>query len=276
LCKGLVIAVVFPYLPLKVRKKVLQRWSRQLLAIFNVSIDFQEIGDLEDFHRDLIVTNHISWLDVFVLNAIVPMRFVAKSEVRCWPVIGWLCERVQTLFIERGSGRSAARINAQLVELLKSGESIAVFPEGTTTDGFGVAHFHSSLIQPAIDAGAKVCPMVIRYHDAQGNHSTVPAYVGDLSFAQSLWNILTTRALHVQLLKLPTLAASGAERRGLTQAAQKNISTVLAALHAVSVQSAEIKPEPSHDEIEAALHFQSMYGVLFTPPCNAEAMRRAN
>jgi 1-acyl-sn-glycerol-3-phosphate acyltransferase len=235
LCKGLAIALIFPYLQLSARRKILQKWSRQLLNIFNVSINFQNNGSQEDSFQGLIITNHISWMDVFVLNAIVPMRFVAKSDVRCWPVIGWLCERAQTFFIERGSARSAARVNVQLVELLKRGESLAVFPEGTTTDGSSVAHFHSSLIQPAIDAGANVFPMAIRYHDKLGVHSKVPAYIDDVSFGASLWTILTTRELHVQLVPTAALDAKGAERRQLTQQTQQNISVMLNSLHVSSV-----------------------------------------
>ncbi len=135
LCYGLAIALIFPYLQLSARRKILQKWSRHLLNIFNVSVSFQNTGSQEQAFQGLIITNHISWLDVFVLNAVVPMRFIAKSEVRGWPIIGWLCERAQTIFIERGSARSAARINKQLVGLLECGEPIAVFPEGTTTDG---------------------------------------------------------------------------------------------------------------------------------------------
>ncbi|MEI7842919.1 MAG: lysophospholipid acyltransferase family protein [Gallionellaceae bacterium] len=278
LCKGLAIALIYPYLQLSARRKILQKWSRKLLSIFNITINFQDSCSADNCYQGLIITNHISWLDVFVLNAIVPMRFVAKSEVRRWPVIGWLCERVQTFFIERGSARSAARINVQLVELLKRGESLAVFPEGTTTEGTSVAHFHSSLIQPAIDAGAKVFPMAIRYHDRQGMHSKVPAYIDEVSFGASLWTILTTRELHVQLVSTPVLEASGAERRQLTLQAQQNISAMLDSLHAVVKKREqpfqEKVLEPTQDELQAEMHFQSLYGVLLNPPMSSENMRR--
>jgi 1-acyl-sn-glycerol-3-phosphate acyltransferase len=259
---------------LSVRKIILQKWSAHLLHLFNVKIHFIQHDDSIFNYHGLIVTNHISWLDVFVLNAIVPMRFVAKSEVRSWPVIGWLCDRVQTIFIERGSGRSAARINTQLVELFKSGESIAVFPEGTTTDGASVAHFHSSLIQPAIDAGAKVYPMAIRYHDAEGKHSTVPAYIDDVSFAASLWSILTTPELHVKLVATQGIDASGAERRTLTRTSENVISTILNSLHVEYSGEVRLSTEPTQAELDAQLHFQSLYGVLLNPPLSTNSMRR--
>lgn len=227
ICNGLIQAISFPWFPLKVRRLILQNWSADLLHIFNVRIDITSNDPLRKLRHGLIVTNHISWLDVFVLNAVVPMRFVAKSEVRRWPVIGWLCARAQTLFIERGKARSAARINVQLVELLQRGECLAVFPEGTTTDGTSVAHFHSSLLQPAIDAGALLHPVAIRYQDNCGVHSAAAAYIDDLSFGASMWNILSAPELHVRLIATPPLNAQDMDRRTLTQTAHERISTAL-------------------------------------------------
>jgi 1-acyl-sn-glycerol-3-phosphate acyltransferase len=222
---GLTIAVAFPWFGLSVRRRILQQWSRSLLDIFNVKIHF----NTKQTYHGLIVTNHISWLDVFVLNAVVPMRFVAKSEVRRWPAIGWLCARAQTLFIERGKARSAARINMQMVELLQHGECLAVFPEGTTTDGKHLAHFHSSLLQPAINAKALVHPIAIRYQDEHGAQSNAAAYIGDMSFGESLWNILSTRELHVRLIATAPLEACGMDRRSLTMMAHERIGDAVRA-----------------------------------------------
>jgi 1-acyl-sn-glycerol-3-phosphate acyltransferase len=221
---GLMIASVFNWLSQSVRRRILRRWSAQLLNILNVSITAEK--SMHALRSGIIVTNHISWLDVFVLNAVIPMRFVAKSEVRQWPLIGWLCARAQTLFIERGRARDAARINIQIVQLLQNGECLAVFPEGTTTDGTQVGSFHASLLQPAVDAGAEVHPVAIRYQDAQGAHCTAAAYIDDLSFAASLWNILNCRSLHVRLLATPSLDAAGSDRRTLTRTAWQQISNV--------------------------------------------------
>jgi 1-acyl-sn-glycerol-3-phosphate acyltransferase len=224
---GLMTAVFYPWFGMKIRRRILQNWSADLLHIFNVRIDIGSNDPLHKLRHGLLVTNHISWLDVFVLNAVVPMRFVAKSEVRRWPVIGWLCARAQTLFIERGKARSAARINVQLVELLQRGECLAVFPEGTTTDGNSVAHFHSSLLQPAIDAGSSVHPVAIRYLDNVGAQSTAAAYIDDLTFGASMWSILSEPELHVRLIAAPTLNALDMDRRTLTRTAHERISTAL-------------------------------------------------
>jgi 1-acyl-sn-glycerol-3-phosphate acyltransferase len=221
---GLTVALVYPRLPAALRRRILQRWSADLLHIFNVELD---AGELRVPHCGLIVSNHVSWLDIYALNAVVPMRFVAKSEVRRWPVIGWLCARAQTLFIERGSARAAARINGQLCELMRQGECLAVFPEGTSTDGAQVAHFHASLLQPAIDAGVTLHPVAIRYQSQDGARSTAAVYCGDISFGSSLWTLLNTEKLRVRLLPAPSLPAADFERRELAQRAHDSISAAL-------------------------------------------------
>jgi 1-acyl-sn-glycerol-3-phosphate acyltransferase len=239
-------AVAFPWFRLSIRRRILQNWSAGLLDIFNVRIDIADDDALRNLRHGLIVTNHISWLDVFVLNAVVPMRFVAKSEVRRWPVIGWLCARAQTIFLERGKARSAARINVQMVSLLQGGECLAIFPEGTTTDGSQVAHFHSSLLQPAIDAGALVHPVAIRYQDSDGMHSIAAAYIDELSFGASMWNILTTPELHVRLIATPALDAQHMDRRNLTRMSHERIAT---ALHGAGSSNFHIPVTPAqHSE----------------------------
>jgi 1-acyl-sn-glycerol-3-phosphate acyltransferase len=269
---GLTLAIAYPWFSLGVRRRILQNWSTGLLDIFNVRI---HAGDpLRSLKHGLIVTNHISWLDVFVLNAVVPMRFVAKSEVRRWPVIGWLCARAQTLFIERGSARSAARINVQLVDLLQRGECLAVFPEGTTTDGKQVAHFHSSLLQPAIDAGSLVHPIAIRYQDRHGAYSDAATYIGETSFGASMWNILSTAELHVCLAATTPLDASGMDRRNLTRTAHEHIGVALEAMHAAPGTDLPC-PEPAYSHPQADPHFQSLYCVLLNSPLDQEAARHA-
>jgi 1-acyl-sn-glycerol-3-phosphate acyltransferase len=221
---GLLMAIAYPRLSSSLRRRILKNWSADLLRILNVELlatGFSVRGS------GLIVSNHISWLDIFVLNAVVPMRFVAKSEVRSWPVIGWLCARANTLFIERGNARAAARINQQISALMRQGECLAAFPEGTSTDGSQVAHFHASLLQPAIDANVALHPVAIRYQDADGTRSTAAAYCGDISFGASLWTLLNTPRLHVRLLPTPTLHTLGFERRELAQHAHASISAVL-------------------------------------------------
>lgn len=258
------IAVSYPWLSLNLQRRILQSWSRELLDILGIRLLIDSDDALHAVDSGLIVTNHISWLDVFVLNAVVPMRFVAKSEVRGWPVIGWLCARAQTVFIERGKARSAARVNVQLVEMLKRGECLAVFPEGTTTDGAQVAHFHSSLLQPAIDAGVPVQAIALRYQDAYGQRSDAAAYIDDISFAQSMWMILSARQLQVRLLASAPLPTAVSDRRSLTQQAHQIIATSLQTLN---------------DAAHPALHDEdictpSLHCLLLSPPLSRELLNQ--
>ncbi|MFA6920361.1 MAG: lysophospholipid acyltransferase family protein [Gallionella sp.] len=265
---GMMLALIYPGFSRRRRRRILQRWSHDLLSILDVRIAITANDAMHRLQPGIIVSNHISWLDVFVLNAVVPMRFVAKSEVRRWPLIGWLSGRTQTLYIERGRARDALRINKQLVQSLLGGESLAIFPEGTTTDGKQVSPFHASLLQPAIDAAAQIHPVAIRYHDAQGTHSTAPAYIDDMTLIDSLWSVLSCRGLHVHLVATPSLAASGCDRRKLAQQAHRQISLAVELLHAQKDQTAPC-PERQSTTDE---NLQSLYGMLlFSPLARQEA-----
>ncbi len=176
----------------------------------------------------LIVANHISWLDIFVLNALQPSRFIAKAELKRWPAAGQLIAGCGTLFIERERRRDAHRVNEQARDALAAGDTIAIFPEGTTTDGETVLPFHASLLQPVIDARGQLQPVAIRYWRTDGVRSDAPAYVGDTSFMASLWNVLGARALIVQLSVLRALPALGRHRRELAREAEVAIRQALA------------------------------------------------
>lgn len=261
---GLILAIAYPWFALRGRRRILQRWSAGMLSVLNIQVTFAANGKIQDEHSGLIVSNHISWLDVFVLNSVIPMRFVAKSEVRGWPVIGWLCARAQTLFIERGKMRSAARINTSMAELLQQGESLAVFPEGTTTEGAQVAHFHSSLLQPAIDAGSQVHPIAIRYQNQRGERSQDASYIDNVSLGRSIWRILCSPQLQVRLLLTPALDVRGAERRELAAQARQQISTALEAMQLSSTLAAReyVPVQASQARAGGEQHFQSLYCVL--------------
>lgn len=223
---GLILAIGYPRLSPALRQRILQRWSAGLLHILNVRIEHE--GQAAP-HSGLIVCNHISWLDIFVLNAVVPMRFVAKADVRRWPLIGWLCARAGTLFIQRGNARAAARMNTLLCDLLRQQQCLAVFPEGTTTDGAQVAHFHASLLQPAIDAGVALHPLALRYEDTDGLRSVAAAYHADISFGSSLWTLLNTPHVYVRVHVGAAIASQGQERRILAQQAYTRIAAVVTA-----------------------------------------------
>lgn len=262
---GALLALYYPRLERARQQRMLKRWSRELLTILNIRTRAGGRQRPRAAIGCLLVANHVSWLDIFVLNAIQPAHFIAKAEVRGWPLIGWLCERSGTLFVERAMRRDAAQVNRQAAALLREGECVGLFPEGTTTDGSGVGHFHSALTQPAIDADVMLCPVALRYLDTGGKHSTVPAYTGDTTLAQSIWRILRCRRLDVSVTFTPALAASSGNRRMLARSAQEAI--------AHSLQAVPAAPEPQPAQPQPAitiplLSTQSAYVLLLDPVIN--------
>jgi 1-acyl-sn-glycerol-3-phosphate acyltransferase len=221
---GMLLAVIYPHLNQTRQRRILKSWSRQLLAIFNIGIQIEGQQPTRGEGGCLMVANHVSWLDIFVLNAIHPSRFIAKSEVRTWPVIGWLCRRSGTIFIERAMRQDASMINQRVSLLLKQGACIGLFPEGTTTDGTQVGHFHSALIQPAIDAGVKLCPIALRYQNEEGYLSSAAAFTGDTTLVQSIWKILRAPHLNALVVFTPALLAANENRRVLARTAQAAIA----------------------------------------------------
>jgi 1-acyl-sn-glycerol-3-phosphate acyltransferase len=177
--------------------------------------------------KSLIVANHISWLDIFLLNALQPARFIAKAELRRWPVIGRLVANVGTLFIERERRHDTHKVNQRAADALASGDVVAVFPEGRTSDGTELLRFHASLLQPIVDADGHVQPVAIRYRTPAGQHSGAPAYAGETSFIASFWRVTGVRRLIAELHIAPVVAARNRHRRELSRAAEEAIRTVL-------------------------------------------------
>jgi 1-acyl-sn-glycerol-3-phosphate acyltransferase len=141
---------VFPLCSDRKRLALKASWAAALLDALGVEVE----ADLTHaVPGALLVANHISWIDIYVINSALPAAFVSKEEVRHWPLIGWLAAKNDTIFLRRGSRGHAKVINEQVAEFLDKGRHVAVFPEGTTTDGRSLLHFHAALIQPALSAG---------------------------------------------------------------------------------------------------------------------------
>ena len=177
----------------------------------------------------LIVCNHLSWLDIFAINSCRPCRFVAKSDIRDWPLLGWLCDRAGTIFIARGRQRDVRRICQGLGQSIHAGERVAFFPEGTTSLQGTVLPFHANLFEAAIDADVPVQPYALRYLDRSGRPHPAVEYVGDTTFVQSMLMILRDRSITAELLVLPALPSAGAHRRELAVAAHDAIAAALEA-----------------------------------------------
>jgi 1-acyl-sn-glycerol-3-phosphate acyltransferase len=212
------------------RRRELQRWSAGLVRHLaaNLTVHGEPPHHSASF---LLVANHVSWLDIFAINAAVPTRFVAKSEVRRWPLVGWLCVKADTLFIERARPRDLARIDALVADALRGGDGagtgMGVFLEGTTTDGTLVLPFHSSLLRPAQQAGAQVIPVAIQYRRRDGSICTEAAYDGDKSAMDTLKLMLTQHEIYAHVHFLPPLVTDGVHRKALANNAREVILRTL-------------------------------------------------
>jgi 1-acyl-sn-glycerol-3-phosphate acyltransferase len=222
----LVCAVIFPWIGTEGRNGHIRRWSRRLLRMCNVTVEMAP-GSVEPLAHAMVVANHVSWLDIFVIDALYPCRFVAKAEIRSWPLAGWLVDKAGTVFIARGNRRDLRHIFKGLVHSLQAGERVAFFPEGTTAAQGALLPFHANLFEAAVDAEVMVQPFALSYVDDAGRPHPSVDFIGDMSFAQSVMTILAGRPVRARLHCLPPMPAAGAHRRELAQAAHDAVAGAL-------------------------------------------------
>jgi 1-acyl-sn-glycerol-3-phosphate acyltransferase len=215
------IARHFPGATPEQKASHVSQWARRFLQLLQVEL--RSTGQAVTAGPLMVVANHISWLDILVMLAVQPVHFVSKADVRRWPVIGWLATNAGTLYIERASRRDALRVVHHIAQALTEppespevhhASIIAVFPEGTTSDGSAVLPFHANLIQAAISAHAPVQPVALRYSDvATGQLSLAPTYVDDDSLFTSVWRLLTSPTVEAVVHFTPVQHANGRDRR---------------------------------------------------------------
>ena len=188
------IVLEFPRIAPAQREERVVRWARRMLQVLGIELQLR--GSPPAQGPVLLVANHISWLDILVLHAARHCRFVSKSDVEHWPLIGTLATGAGTLYIERESRRHVMRVVHHMAEALRAGDVLAIFPEGTTSDGRALLPFHGNLVQAAISADAPVQPVALGFVDrASGLTSTAASYVGDETLLGSLWRTLTAPPL---------------------------------------------------------------------------------
>jgi 1-acyl-sn-glycerol-3-phosphate acyltransferase len=200
-------------------------WSKRFLELLGVAVKVQ--GQPLQKGPLMVVINHVSWLDILVMLAAQPVCFVSKSEVKHWPVIGWLATNVGTLYIERAKRKDALRVVHQISENLKAGHLIGIFPEGTTSDGKSLLPFHGNLLQAAISAGSPIQPVALRFLEADGTLSMSPTYIGDDTLLSSVWRMLCADPVTASLDFLPSMPTDGLERRALAVQLQELIAARL-------------------------------------------------
>jgi len=211
------VAWRFPRLSPDEQQARVQAWSLGLLACAGITLQLR--GQPARSGPVLLVANHHSWLDIPVLHAARYCRFISKSDLQDWPIVGTLATAAGTLYIRRESRRDALRMVTSMRDALLAGEVLAVFPEGQTGDGRALLPFHANLLQAALDAGAPVQPVGLRFLDGIGGAtSDAPSFVGDESFLGSVWRTLKAPGITAVVHFGAPERALGRDRRAWSQA----------------------------------------------------------
>lgn len=223
---GLVIVLfVFPSLDAAARQARIRWWSAKMLGSIGIELQVEGVPTAGGC---LLAVNHVSWLDIMAVHAVVPAaRFVSKADVQAWPLVSRLVDAAGTLYLERERKRDALRVVHRMAESLRRGDTVAVFPEGTTTTGHDLLPFHANLLQAAIATGVPVQPVSLRYADASHAVSEAVEFVGDTTMLQSLWRTARGERIVARLVFLPPRPAAGAERRELARALRADIAAAL-------------------------------------------------
>jgi 1-acyl-sn-glycerol-3-phosphate acyltransferase len=216
---GLAISVTtYRWGNLEKRRHIVRTWSRELLGILGVTV--RAVNFPSGAERPVtLVANHVSWADIFALNSERACHFIAKSELKQWPLAGQLLANVGTIFINRSDRKETLRLGKVVHELMVAGETVAVFPEGTTSIGHDVLKFHASLLEPVVAAGGEVWVVAIRYF-AAGKRSDAAAYIGDMNLLQSLRAIHAASPMVVEVQFLRAIDCASTNRRAVAAEAE--------------------------------------------------------
>lgn len=244
---GMLIAgLLFPWLPLRGRDALVQFWSRILLIALGIRLQVHHDPAAKPIgatRGSMLLLNHVSWADVFVIAAVTPARFVAKAEVAHWPLLGRFAASVGTVYVQRGRRHAIARVNHTVAQRLRLGQSIGIFPEGTTTDGSRLLRFHANLVQAALEADAPVIPVGLQYRQ-DGRPSTAAAFIGEMNLVESIWRIVIAPRLTAHLYWMPEIACEGLTRQAIAARAREAIGAALQMPEVTAVdEAADTQPD---------------------------------
>ncbi len=213
---------LFPRLHRDARLNEIRRWAQRVLLILEVEVQCD--GCAPPQFCGLLVANHVSWLDILVIQSVLPGVFVAKAEVRRWPLIGALAQACATIFVQRSSSRSARAMVDACVAAFEQGYCVVGFPEGTSGDGADVGVFHSNIFESAIKGKTQVQPLVLRYVDAQtGLPTQAPVFIGDTTLASSVKRVMATPSIQAKLHFGMCISAHGHSRKTLAAQAHQSM-----------------------------------------------------
>ncbi len=238
LIQGLfLVGAVMPVVPPRERDAIIEQWCRDVLETLSIRLVFHGDRPPENVSSVLFVANHVSWIDILIINACRRAHFVAKAEVRQWPLVGWMAARTGTMFLKRTSLHELARVTKDVTASLRRGQCVAVFPEGTTTDGASLQTFHSGLFESAIHADALVWPVAIQYRQPDGQRDGDLAFVGDQTLVASIRAVLSRPATQARLSFASPIESSAGNRRELTAWSRQAIERGLAGRSPLAPQS---------------------------------------
>lgn len=223
---------VLPLASSRIKQQLIRWWCARNLTILNIQLHSTgQIPNSTTYKTQgcMFIANHISWVDILALMSVVTVRFIAKSEIRSWPVFGYLAARANVIFIDRSKRQEAKRMQSISVDCLNKGELLCFFPEGTTTDGTHMLPFKGSIVQAAIEAKAILQPVGIFYPNEDQTANIEMAFAGDTTLVASMHTILKQPSATVQLHYFApiNLAETALDRRALTLQAQTAIKTKL-------------------------------------------------
>ncbi|HEV7648626.1 MAG TPA: lysophospholipid acyltransferase family protein [Actinophytocola sp.] len=176
----------------------------------------------------LVVNNHSSWLDIVAVNAVRPMRAVAKRDIAGWPVLGRLVSAARSVYLDREGLRALPDTVARLTDALRAGSMVNVTPEGTTWCGLTHGRFRPAMFQAAIDGGVPVLPVALRFRMRDGTGTTAPAFIGDETIVDSVRRVAALRGLVLEVHVLDEIAPGrAADRRELAALAERAVDAVL-------------------------------------------------
>lgn len=237
---GMAVMTRFPALDAAERHARIRWWSAGLLRA--VGLRLQVSGVQPRPGATLIVANHVSWLDIAAIHAAVPhARFVSKADVLQWPLLGWLIRNAGTLFIERERKRDAVRVVHAMAAALQAGDTVAVFPEGTTGPGDTPLPFHANLLQAAVATGTPVQPVALRFADAAAPCSAAAHFLGETTLLQSIWRVVSAHGLCAHVHLLPPVGSEHADRRLLAEHLRELIAQQL---QPQAADAAAMEPAP--------------------------------
>ena len=207
---------------------IMQRWAVQLLRCLGVTV---RVSGEPQPGAVLMVANHVSWLDIPALHASSPRtRFVSKSAIAHWPLLGRLARAGGTLFIERERKRDAMRVVHEVADALRSHDAVAVFPEGTTGAGDAVLPFHANLLQAAITTATVIQPIVLRYSEPGMPVSVAAQYTGDTTLVDSVMKVCRARGIVVDVCFMAPEPAGEVDRRALAERLHDRVAAELRAV----------------------------------------------